>query len=114
MVHKVFFKYVNKFPLFHPETDHSYWIPPEESFKPRIPMTVYDDPGIYLRLYNIVTDPEEKNNVALTNMHIVFKLLHRLAYYSENIVNPEYLYSDPAGRPSKRRGEMLAWKPWRT
>ena len=102
-------------------TDKKYsgWKPPPESFKKEIPMSsVHDDRGIYVRLYDISKDPEEKTNVAVPYRHIVYKLLHRLADYHDNkLVVSQHFFGEKkqpeAAIPKETYpGELLAWKPW--
>ncbi|XP_072047297.1 arylsulfatase B-like [Amphiura filiformis] len=94
--------------------EYSGWVPPEESFKQPIPMETVDNLGIYVRLYDITKDPEERDNIALSNRHIVFKLLHRLAHHNEHVVIPEHLYNDPAAIRAKETPEGISWNPWRS
>ena len=82
--------------------------------------SVDDHPGIYVRLYDISKDPEEKKNVANSYRHIVYKLLRRLADYLDNkLVTSEHFSSgkklSEADIPKEiYPGEqlMVAWKPW--
>ncbi|XP_077869528.1 arylsulfatase B-like [Saccoglossus kowalevskii] len=59
-------------------------------------------------LFNIIGDPEERNNIAEIYTVKVEELLHRLDEYREHLVPPENRIIDPAGDPVNFGG---VWSP---
>nr|XP_006825164.1 PREDICTED: arylsulfatase B-like [Saccoglossus kowalevskii] len=74
----------------------------------RIPNSPLPPPANVTYLFNIIDDPEERNNLAEVYPNKVEELRHRLDEYRENLVPPVDRIIDPAGNPVNFGG---VWSP---
>ena len=60
-------------------------------------------------LFNVVADPEEKNDLSEVHPDVVMKLLEKLAKYNSTAVKCRYPSYDPRSNPVYHGG---MWGPW--
>ena len=65
-------------------------------------------PKAAIRLYNVVQDPEERDEVSALNPKMVDFLLRRLQHYQRNAKPIVFPDDDPKCDP----GPKEAWGPW--
>ena len=70
-------------------------------------MTDNTDQKIYL--FDVITDPSERNNLVTEKPEIVQKMQERLEYYATSSVPCRYPDPDPKANPNLRSG---VWEPW--
>ena len=78
--------------------------------KLRFEPEIFERPSV--RLYDLESDPEERENLALNKPDLVNFLLERLHNFNSTIIkSPYYPACDPACDPALRGDHWLPWKP---
>lgn len=78
--------------------------------KVRFEPEIYERPSV--RLYDLETDPEERENLAFEKPEMVDFLLERLHSFNSTIIkSPYYPACDRACDPALRDDHWLPWKP---
>lgn len=99
---------VGKWKLITGNAGNGSWIaPPEDSSSHSIPDS--DPKAKNIWLFDLSTDPLEKNDLFESNKEVAIQLLNRLSDYQSTAVPPRYPKDDPLCDPDLHNS---FWSPW--